>query len=332
MPDSDLIPWLLAAETPTIRYRALVDLQKLPLDDPQVQAARNAIMAQGPAPAILSHQSESGAWRGENNYYQPKYRSTHWSMTLLAELEVGGADPRFQRGVEAMLALVGSYRASDLDSPYPRSVEYMLAALGSDMQRRRQSGRGGWSCLWGNMLRYIAHAGRLDDERQGAIVEYLVHDVMNDGCRCEYNYGYPCAWGVARALWGLAKLPETGRSPEVQQAIRSGVEFLLEAGRLAQADYPTPERASIHPLWFKLNFPLFYQTDILFTLRVLHESGALDHPGAQPAMDWLAQQRGKNGRWRGSSPYRQRTWKEMGAGEETDRWVSLWASIILAGR
>ncbi len=84
----------------------------------------------------------------------------------------------------------------------------------------------------------------------------------------------------------------------------------------------------------KLNFPLFYQTDVLFALRVLDDLGALDRPGAQPALTWLAERRQKNGRWRGSSPFRQRTWRELGGREETDRWVSLQSAQLLqrAGR
>ncbi|MCL4246898.1 MAG: hypothetical protein KJ065_01975 [Anaerolineae bacterium] len=70
------------------------------------------------------------------------------------------------------------------------------------------------------------------------------------------------------------------------------------------------------------------------TLRTLAEFDALDHPGAQAALDRLAGQRGKNGRWRGSSPYRSRTWAALGDAEETQRWVTLQAAHILkqAGR
>ena len=67
----------------------------------------------------------------------------------------------------------------------------------------------------------------------------------------------------------------------------------------------------------------------MFTLRVLGELNALDHPGVQPAVDWLEGLRGRNGRWRGRSPYRGRTWKELGGREETDRWVTLQAATIL---
>ena len=60
--------------------------------------------ATGPIPAILAGQTERGNWAGEHSYYTPKYTSTHWSMTLLAELAANPADERLRRGAEFMLA------------------------------------------------------------------------------------------------------------------------------------------------------------------------------------------------------------------------------------
>ena len=95
-----------------------------------------------------------------------------------------------------------------------------------------------------------------------------------------------------------------------------------------EANYPTPQGGSIHSLWSRLNFPLFYQADISLVLRALADLGKLDHPGAADALDWLRERRSSKGSWRGASPYRQRTW-DLGEREETDRWVSLHASLVL---
>jgi hypothetical protein len=156
-----------------------------------------------------------------------------------------------------------------------------------------------------------------------------VRHLTDEHCRCWINGDQTCAWGVVRTLYGLAALPADQRSPAVQGAIAHALPFLLESYQLIQANYPVPINGKIHPLWFKLNFPLFYQADILFTLRILAELGALDHPGARPALDWLSAKRSKNGRWRGSSPFRQTTWRELAGPAETDRWVSLQAALIL---
>jgi hypothetical protein len=107
------------------------------------------------------------------------------------------------------------------------------------------------------------------------------------------------------------------------------VAFLTVPGRLVTAAYPVPPGGKVHTLWGQLSFPLFYQADILFTLRTLADLGALNEPGAREGLAWLAKQRGANGLWRARSPYRSRTWA-FGPSEETRRWVSLHAARLLA--
>ncbi len=303
--------WLLSAKTPTIRYLTQTKVLQFAKSDPLVKAAKDEIMTTGPVPEILKMQSVEGNWPNEHSYYTPKYTSTHWTLMLLTELEVDGRDPDFMRGVDFML------------NDTATSVKNHLTANNFDL-----------ACLWGNLLRYAVHGGRLDDPRTQAIVTFLVRSVQNNGCQCEHNGALPCAWGVVRALWGLAGIPAGDRSPAVEQALQQGVEFLLDRFSLVEADYPVGEKSKIHPLWFRLNFPLFYQADILFTLRVLAELDALDHRGTAMALDWLELRRKGNGRWRGSSPFRLRTWDALGDRSETDRWVSLQAAAILqqAGR
>ncbi len=303
MPQFDLIDWLLSAKTPSIRYLTARDLLCLSDNDSYMNLARQAIMSDGPIPAILAKQTRSGQWANEHSYYTPKYVSTHWSLTLLTELCVHPDDMRFQRGVGYMLAT---------------TLRHNLKI----------------TCFWGNLLRYAVYAGRGDDSRVQLIVQQIIKDITDGYCRCQYNGGYSCAWGVVRGLWGLAALPNRQGRVDIQAAIDQALHFLLDSFNLIDANYPIRDNGKVHPMWFKLNFPLFYQVDILFTLRVLAELGALNHPNAAAALDWLEAQRLPDGRWSGSSPFRQRTWREMGDRTETDRWVSLQSAVILqhAGR
>lgn len=210
----------------------------------------------------------------------------------------------------------------------------MLEATAKELQEQLANRRHDLVCFWANLLRYALHAGYEDDPRVQDIVRFTADAVQDGACRCLYNTGYACGWGVARSLWGLAALPPERCDANVQSSIGQAVTFLLESFNLAHADYPVPEDGKIHPMWFRLNFPLFYQADILFVLRVLGELNLLDHPGAKPALDWLQARRQMNGHWRGSSPFRGRTWPELGGTDETTRWVSLQAAVILqqAGR
>jgi hypothetical protein len=307
----DRIGWLLDAETPSIVYQTRRDLRPPRSSPRELQKSKKRIMRTGAVPAILARQSKRGNWKIDHGYYGPKFYSTHWSMVLLAELGVDGEGRRFRRG-----------------------AEYMLDATEKEVQDGLDRAIPDWSCFWGNLLRYALYAGMQDDPR----VEKLIHhlsSILSDGlCVCRINGGNECAWGVVRTLWGFAALPEKIRTREANHAIRKGIRFLLEDHRLMVADYPFRPKTRINPLWFKLSFPLFYHADILFALRVLDELDELDHRGAHEALDWLETKRKENGSWKGSSPFRQRTWREMGAPEETDRWVTLQALRILrhAGR
>jgi hypothetical protein len=234
--------------------------------------------------------------------------STHWSLMLLTELLVDGQDLRYRRG-----------------------VEFMLDQVPGPLTKRLAGDETGWSCLFGNVLRYVCHAGLAGDDRAAAVIDYCLREISSGNCRCHWNGGYACAWGVARTLWGLAALPKSMCGPAVDRAIQQGLGFLLAPGRLPAAGYPVPDGGQVHTFWSRLNFPLFYQADVLFVLRIADELGALDQPGAQGALDWLAGRRQRNGRWRGSSPFRGRTWPQLGGPEETSRWVTLQAQTLTTG-
>ena len=88
MKNISLIPWLLNASTPAIRYQALSDLLNLPEEDHQVIQAKKEIDNSGAVPQILAKQIVPGQWPYLNHYYTPKYTSTHWSLMLLEELQI----------------------------------------------------------------------------------------------------------------------------------------------------------------------------------------------------------------------------------------------------
>ena len=224
MMKEELLSWLLEAETPTIRYLALVDLMGLPEDDRRVQEARQAIMREGPVPAILAGQTEGGDWAGEHSFYTPKYRSTHWSLLLLAELQVDGTDPRFRRG-----------------------VEFMLGETAGPLAKRLAGDESGWSCLFGNVLRYICHAGLAGSDGAVAVIDYCLREIDNGYCRCDWNSGRACAWGVARTLWGLAALPKELRArPWIGRSSRAWSSCWRRAG-CPRPDYPVPDGGRCTP-------------------------------------------------------------------------------------
>ena len=302
--DDRVIDWLLASPTPSIRYLTLTRLVGLRANDEQVLSARQVIASSGPAVDILAQQAPEGHWMNQRHYYSPKYTSSHWSMLLLCEL---GLDPR-HAGLQA-------------------GADHMLSAVDKDISKIQVGDQKGWGCFWGNWLHYQLYCGKINDRRVDFVISYLIEDIKQRSA-CPYNEGLPCAWGAARALFGLAMIPDGIRTAEVEIAIRAGISFLVNEYQLDTANYPYVEK--IHPVWSKISFPLFYQADKLFVLRVLKMLGAHQLPGVRKAREQLTEKRTSGGQWRGSSPYRSKTWPFMSEGDTINRWVTLYAMDILS--
>jgi hypothetical protein len=140
---TDPLPWLLEPDpaNPGVRYFALTDLLDRPSDDPEVVAARRAVMTSGPVPVILEAQERDGYWVKPGSGYSPKYRGTTWQIIILADL---GADPaadeRVQRGCEYLL-------------------NHSIAANGAFSVYAKAVPSGSVHCLNGNLLSALLRLG-----------------------------------------------------------------------------------------------------------------------------------------------------------------------------
>ena len=299
----ELIETLQQADTPSIRLFVLTRLKGSPQNDPQVVQEQARVIAHEPVHSILKAQHPEGYWVWDHSHYTPKFKATHWSMQLLTELGLSGSHPAMQAGALHMR-------------------ERMQRGLTNHFQEEEI----GFSCFWGNFLRYQLHCEQFEEPNIQKVISLLIREIEKDGA-CRYNFDKPCAWGLIRGMWGLAAIPSTKRTPQVQHAIQHGLEFILERYSLLKADYPYQEK--IHRSWFSLNFPIFYNSDILFTLRVLDELDALDHPAAHQALDWLRSKQLKSGLWRGACPARNRTYAFTAGQDTVDTWATLHALTVL---
>lgn len=299
----EIIDRLQQADTPSIRLFTLTRLKDLPAGHALVKQEQEQVANQEPALSILKEQHPEGYWVWDRSHYTPKFKTTHWSMQLLTELGLDGNHPAMQQG-----------------------AVYMRKRMKKHLQEQLQNDERGWICFWGNFAKYQMHCGAFEDATVQETIALQVREIERDSL-CDWNYNLPCAWGVIRAMWGLAAIPHEKRTPQVQHAIQHGLEFLLERYSLVKADYPYQQK--INRCWFSLNFPLFYNTDILFTLRVLDELHALDHPAARQALDWLQSKQTKNGMWRGASPARSRTWAFTTGKDTVDDWATLHTLSVL---
>ena len=295
---SDVMPWLLEPESPSVRYWTLTLLLNRSPDHAEVQEARQQIMQYGPAAEILTHYAGNGQWEGERSYYTYKYTSTHWQLVLLAELAADGTNEFITAACQRMVEDVA-----------------------------RESRPVVWPCFHGNLVGYLHAFGHTKDERVRTFEKELARSMVQGKCECDINGDLPCAWGTARALWGFSHIPPTARAPHVKKAIDYGIRFL---GRheLCKGDYPSS--GARHRLWDRLNFPLFYQADVLFILRTL---AALNRLGDKPvfgrAVEWLEDRCRNDGRWNCSSPYRRQTWTPLENHGRPSKWATLQALYVI---
>jgi hypothetical protein len=295
---SDVIPWLMERDAPSVRYWTLTKLLDRAGDEDEAVEAKQAIMESGPAVEILSHYGGDGRWKGERSYYTYKYKSTHWQLLLLAELAANGRDDRIAAACQRMIEDVSGEKRSTV-----------------------------WPCFHGNLIGYLHALGHASDERVRAFEAELAQAGAAGKWCCDINGDLPCAWGAARALWGFGQMPADKRGDAVQEAIESGVRFL---GRFKLREGNYPAESTRHKLWDQLNFPLFYQADVLFTLRALADLGQL---GAKPtfckAVEWLMNRCAGGWRWNGVSPYNSRMWTSLEDRRRPSKWITWQALYVI---
>jgi hypothetical protein len=298
---SDPMPWLLEKSDPAVRALTLRQLLDRTSRDAELREAQQRAMSSPPISTILKRQHVDGGWAGAN-MYGPKYQGAHWSNLLLIEYGADPNDPRVRRAARRVL--------EDLQDPQKSGMGWVF------------SQDHGASCFVGNVVRYVSLAGFGADARVEPLVQRLVRESRKYDAACVINGNDPCAWGYSRLIWGLAALPESARTREVERTLRRGVEFLLSY-KLERGGYPSATEPSY--LWRQLSFPLFYQADVLFVLRAIDAAGGIDDARAQPAIAWLLARQDSRGRWAGRAPYSDR----MPSRVDASKWVTLQVLTIL---
>lgn len=311
------LDWLLEPSNPSVRYFTLVDLLGRPADDPQVQAARVAIMESGPVPRILAKQREEGTWgKPEDFYLRSKYKGTAWSFILLAELGADGADPRVQRAAEFLIE-----RSQDASSG---GYAYRSIHAAADPEALLP-------CLTGNLvwsLQRLGFAGH-PAVRKGLewIAAYQRFDDGDGGAPQGWPYGrfekcwgrHTCMMGVVKALKALAEAPAGERTPEAQAALERGVEFVLRHHVYKRSHNPAQPA---NPDWSTFGFPRLWRTDALEILEILARLGVRD-PRMEEAIRLVQAKRDSQDRWLLERSYAGRMQVELEREGQPSKWVTL---------
>ena len=332
--NDDPLPWLLEPDpqNPGVRYFALTDLLDRPADDPEVLDARCSVMSSGPVATILEAQEPDGYWAQPGPGYRPKYRSTVWSVIMLAQLGADGSDPRVRQAGQHIL-------------------EHTIASSGAFSVTGTPSGA--ILCLAGNLSAALLDLGYLGDERLQGALEWLAKVVTGKGIAtaeetdaplrflksgtcgpgfcCSANNKLPCAWGAVKTMLAFSKVPDNSRTALIRDAIETGMEFLLSRDP-ALADYPMGWSAKPSRSWFKFGFPIFYVTDVLQNLEVLTAFGYGTDRRLPAAIDLLLEKQDQQGRWKMEYTYNGKTWVDIEEKGKPSKWVTLRALRVLKRR
>ncbi len=331
---SNALEWLLEedVENPGVRYFALTDLLDRPANDPEVIAARRAVMERGPVPAILSAQDAAGYWEKPGTGYSPKYRGTVWSIIYLAQLGADSDDLRVQAGCECLLAngraSTGGFSVTGTPAGNIQCLNGNLGAALLDLGFATDARLVEALEL---MARFVTGEGIPSADVKTTPLRFYKSGTCGPGFRCSANNKLPCAWGAVKVLRALARTPESERTPAMQDALAAIVDFLFSVDP-ATAEYPAGYSDKPSRSWFRFGFPVFYVTDVLQTAEALNEAGYSGDPRLAATYDLIQNKRDESGRWKMEYSYQGKTWMDIEQRGKPSKWVTLRAMRVLKAR
>jgi len=323
-------PWLLEQADPGPRYLALRDLLDTPSNFPELIDAKKKAHTSGPIATILYNMHPDGYWEKPGPGYTPKYRSTVWSLILLAQL---GA-------------------SMEMDDRIVKAVNYYLENAITPYGQISSSGApsGTADCLQGNLCFALLELG-CKDPRLDSAFEWMARSVTGEGIApmtekdapvryyagkcgplfaCGANDKKSCAWGAAKVMLAFGKLPKEKRTPLIDRAIQQGVDFLFSVNP-AQALWPSPYAPKPGGNWWKFGFPVFYITDLLQVTEALVLLGYGHDKRLADNLDLIRNKQDEQGRWRLEFDYIGKIWVDFGLKKQPNKWVTWRALRVLEG-
>lgn len=209
-----LIDWFLESE-PWTRYRALRDLLDLPESDPQVQAARTAMLEHPQVQALVKMAGEFSVRpiKRHNDAAHPIY-----ALSTLADFGVQASDPGIGQVVEAILA--------------HQSPEGSFQSLVNIAPAYGGTGEDSWAwaaCDAPTLLYILLQMGLGGYPAVQRAVGHLISLPAENGYRCSAaaslgkfrgpgRKGDPCPIANVYALKALSLLPDAAVIPAAQRA------------------------------------------------------------------------------------------------------------------
>jgi len=320
------IEWLLEPEDIGVKYLAMRDLMETTPEE--LLAVKKSAHTKGPIATVLNSMQPEGYWEQPGAGYYPKYSGTVWSVILLAQLGASAEiDPR--------IATTCSYI---LDNNLTKGGHFTVNGLPS----------GTADCLQGNLSDSLLDLG-CSDPRLDEAFEWMARSVTGEGVAlmkeknaplryyagkcgpnfaCGANNKLSCAWGAVKVMMAFGKLPDEKRTPLIDNAINTGIDFLFGKDPVT-ADYPSGWASKPSGNWWKFGFPVFYVTDILQIAEALVALGYGKDPRLANTIKYVREKQDDQGRWPLEYDYAGKTLVDFGPKKQPNKWVTLRALRVL---
>lgn len=312
-----VIEWLMDPEQsdPSIRWQVMRDLLGAPPRDWEAEQAK--VETEGWGARLLSFQDEDGQWAGGAHFpadyvWGGDEAGQPWTSTShsLAQLREFGLDPASDRVLRTVELIGANCRWEHDNQPYwEGEVE---------------------PCINGALVANGTYFG-VD---MTPVVDRLLTERLDDGgwnCEAENGSVRSSFDTTINVLEGLLEYERVkGSNPEIQEARRSGEEYLLQRSLFRRLS--TGEPADERYLFFL--HPNRWHYDVLRALDYFRASAAQN--GSAPdarlgeTIDHLRSRRLDDGTWPLDWNPTGRTWFDVDDGEgEPSRWVTLRAMRVL---
>lgn len=279
---SDIVQNLITADEPSVRAKAMVYVLGLPVEDPTVKQAREAVRQSGRVAKLLSLRDPDGRIPG-NPY--AKFTGAHWALSLLADLEYPPAD-------ESLLPLRDQVLDMWLDPAFltTRVMDQEPARMRSwpgvpvINGRARRCGS-----QHGNALYSIMKLG-LADDRAEELAELLIKWQWPDGgwnCDRRPEAHTSSFMESLTPLRGLALHGKKTGNRRSQEAACRAAELFLQRKMFRRLTDGTV----MNDNFIKLHYPCYWHYDILFGLKVMAEAGFIRDSRCAEAIELLLAKR-----------------------------------------
>ena len=242
--------------------------------------------------AIFASRGSNGCWKmleeSNRNYpvclhYSPTFKSTVWTLLLLADLEHDPDDGR----VKLPLSIIQEHFYD---------TNYGIYSLGKDHFPI--------PCLNGNMIYLDAYFNRSLSEKSVSAVNFFSEfhrfddgaylEPRNQFCSNTSCFGkHTCYWGVVKLLKGLSFVPKENRNEAAQKLLNQCIEFVLlhhvcfssrNEGKYLARDID------------KLEFPCMYRSNFLEILWLLKRENVISE-NIRPTLQLLKSKQQPSGKW-----------------------------------